>query len=187
MDLMTHRSSATSGGADPTAKKENPALPEATPAFSAVLVLPFLAIPFGVATRRGGQTVGLLRTYNRNDANPYVDYPIPTGLGDGRNVLVATAGEAAIAVGGHHRDLGVAQHARHRRWLRAGPARQGRGHGRAGRPGLGDGCLHQDSFVHEGESVVERGPTEPVAVGDLDDRHAGAVERPLSILEGTFA
>jgi len=48
----------------------------------------------------GGRTVGLLRTYNRNDANSYVDYVIPTGLGDGRNVLVATAGEAAIAVGG---------------------------------------------------------------------------------------
>ena len=46
------------------------------------------------------RTVGLLRTYNRNDANSHVDYVIPTGLGDGRNVLVASAGEAAIAVGG---------------------------------------------------------------------------------------
>lgn len=52
------------------------------------------------AKEGGGRTVGLLRTYNRNAANPYVDYVIPTGLGDGRNVLVATAGEAAIAVGG---------------------------------------------------------------------------------------
>jgi len=52
------------------------------------------------AKEGGGTTVGLLRTYNRHDANPFVDYVVPTGLGDGRNVLVATAGEAAIAVGG---------------------------------------------------------------------------------------
>lgn len=52
------------------------------------------------AKEAGGRTVGLLRTYNRYDANPYVDIVLPTGLGDGRNVLVATAGEAAIAIGG---------------------------------------------------------------------------------------
>jgi uncharacterized protein (TIGR00725 family) len=51
------------------------------------------------AKEAGGLTVGLLRTYNRQDANPYVDVVLATGLGDGRNVLVATAGEAAIAVG----------------------------------------------------------------------------------------
>lgn len=52
------------------------------------------------AKEAGGRTVGILRTYNRFDANPYVDVVIPSGLGDGRNVLVATAGEAAIAVAG---------------------------------------------------------------------------------------
>ncbi len=52
------------------------------------------------AKEAGGTTIGIVRTYNRNDANPYVDYVIPTGLGDARNVLVATAGEAAIAVAG---------------------------------------------------------------------------------------
>ena len=52
------------------------------------------------AREAGGLTVGLLPTYYRQDANPYVDVVIPTGLGDARNVLVATAGEAAIAVGG---------------------------------------------------------------------------------------
>jgi uncharacterized protein (TIGR00725 family) len=52
------------------------------------------------AKEAGGSTVGILRTYNRLDANPYVDYVIPTGLGDARNILVATAGEAAIAVAG---------------------------------------------------------------------------------------
>lgn len=52
------------------------------------------------AKEAGGRTVGLLRTYTRHEANAYVDYVIPTGLGDARNVLVATAGEAAIAIGG---------------------------------------------------------------------------------------
>ncbi|MFM8385304.1 MAG: TIGR00725 family protein [Planctomycetia bacterium] len=52
------------------------------------------------AREAGGLTVGLLPGYQRADANPYVDIVLPTGLGDARNVLVATAGEAAIAVGG---------------------------------------------------------------------------------------
>lgn len=52
------------------------------------------------AKEAGGTTIGILRTYNRQHANPYVDHVIPTGLGDARNVLVATAGEAAIAIGG---------------------------------------------------------------------------------------
>jgi uncharacterized protein (TIGR00725 family) len=52
------------------------------------------------AKEAGGRTVGILRTYTRHEANPYVDVVIPSGLGDARNVLVATAGEAAIAVGG---------------------------------------------------------------------------------------
>jgi len=52
------------------------------------------------AKEAGGSTVGILRTYNRYDANPYVDYVLPSGLGDARNVVVATAGEAAIAVAG---------------------------------------------------------------------------------------
>jgi hypothetical protein len=52
------------------------------------------------AKEAGGRTVGILRTYNRHDANPYVDVVLPSGLGDARNVLVATAGEAAIAVAG---------------------------------------------------------------------------------------
>lgn len=52
------------------------------------------------AKEAGGTTVGILRTYNPHDANPHVDYVIPTGLGDARNVLVATAGAAAIAIAG---------------------------------------------------------------------------------------
>ncbi|MDJ0975735.1 MAG: TIGR00725 family protein [Planctomycetota bacterium] len=52
------------------------------------------------AKEAGGSTIGILRTYNPYDANPYVDYVIPSGLGDARNILVATSGAAAIAVAG---------------------------------------------------------------------------------------
>jgi uncharacterized protein (TIGR00725 family) len=52
------------------------------------------------AKQEGGLTIGLLPGYLRHDANRYVDVAVPTGLRDARNVLVATVGEAVIAVGG---------------------------------------------------------------------------------------
>ena len=33
-------------------------------------------------------------------ANPWVTHPLPTGLGDARNAIVATAGLATVAIGG---------------------------------------------------------------------------------------
>lgn len=48
----------------------------------------------------GGLTVGLLPGDARADANPHVDLALPTGLGEARNVLVARAGAAVIAIGG---------------------------------------------------------------------------------------
>ena len=48
----------------------------------------------------GGITVGILPTDRREDANPYVDIAIPTGLGIARNLLVVRAGDVAIAVDG---------------------------------------------------------------------------------------
>ena len=52
------------------------------------------------AKEAGGTTIGILPGYSRAAANRYVDVALPTGLRDARNVLVATAGEAVIAVGG---------------------------------------------------------------------------------------
>jgi uncharacterized protein (TIGR00725 family) len=52
------------------------------------------------AQRRGGVTIGLLPGTRAEDANPYVTYPIPTGLGHARNLLVARSARAIIAVGG---------------------------------------------------------------------------------------
>ena len=52
------------------------------------------------AYSRGGITIGLLPGARREDANPHVTYAIPTGLGHARNILVARAAQAIIAVGG---------------------------------------------------------------------------------------
>ncbi|RLI57121.1 MAG: TIGR00725 family protein [Candidatus Thorarchaeota archaeon] len=52
------------------------------------------------AKKQGGSTIGILPTDAKDDANPYVDYAIPTGLGYSRNFLVAKAGDAVIAIGG---------------------------------------------------------------------------------------
>jgi len=48
----------------------------------------------------GGTTVGILPSDDRTDANPWVDVAVPTGLGEGRNVLVVRAADAVIAVAG---------------------------------------------------------------------------------------
>ncbi len=52
------------------------------------------------AKEHGGTTVGLLPGSERVAANPHVDIAIPTGLGQGRNLLVVRAGDVLIVVGG---------------------------------------------------------------------------------------
>ncbi len=52
------------------------------------------------AHARGGITIGILPSSRHEDANPYVTYAIPTGLGHARNILVARTAQAIIAVGG---------------------------------------------------------------------------------------
>jgi len=48
----------------------------------------------------GGRTVGLLPGPDADAANRWIEVPVPTGLGEARNVLVVRAGEAVIAIGG---------------------------------------------------------------------------------------
>src|SRR5436853_5761121 len=48
----------------------------------------------------GGTTVGILPGTSRDDANPFVDVAIPTGLGELRNGLVVRAADALVAIGG---------------------------------------------------------------------------------------
>jgi len=46
-----------------------------------------------------GKTVGILPGYTREEANPYVDIPIVTGMGEARNVIVVNTAQAVIAIG----------------------------------------------------------------------------------------
>ena len=52
------------------------------------------------ARAAGGATVGLLPGLDRGDANPYLSVSVPTGLGQGRNLLLVRASDALVAVGG---------------------------------------------------------------------------------------
>ncbi|NOX20698.1 MAG: TIGR00725 family protein [Nitrospirae bacterium] len=57
------------------------------------------------AKESGGITVGILPQDNKKEANPYIDIPIATGLGIGRNVIIARTADALIAVGGGYGTL----------------------------------------------------------------------------------
>jgi uncharacterized protein (TIGR00725 family) len=52
------------------------------------------------ASEAGGETVGILPTADRRDANEYVDTAIATGLGHARNAMVVMNGDAVVAVDG---------------------------------------------------------------------------------------
>ncbi|MGH2723534.1 MAG: TIGR00725 family protein [Actinomycetota bacterium] len=48
----------------------------------------------------GGTAVGILPGHDRRGASRHLTVSIPTGMGEGRNVLVVRAADAVIAVGG---------------------------------------------------------------------------------------
>jgi uncharacterized protein (TIGR00725 family) len=52
------------------------------------------------AASEGGANVGILPGVSRMEANPYLTVAIPTGMGEGRNVLNVRASDAVIAVAG---------------------------------------------------------------------------------------
>jgi len=52
------------------------------------------------AKAAGGATIGILPGSDPTAANRWIDFPICTGLGQSRNVIVAASGQALIAVGG---------------------------------------------------------------------------------------
>jgi len=57
------------------------------------------------AKSAGGLTIGILPGMDASEANPWVDVPIATGLGEARNVIVVRSAEAVIAVGGAYGTL----------------------------------------------------------------------------------
>ena len=63
------------------------------------------------AKSTGGTTVGILPSSDFTAANRWVDIPIPTGMGQGRNVIVVRSGRAVIAVGGKYGTLSEIAHA----------------------------------------------------------------------------
>jgi uncharacterized protein (TIGR00725 family) len=52
------------------------------------------------ARSAGGVTVGLLPGLDRADANAHLTVSVPTGMGQGRNLLLVRASDALVAVGG---------------------------------------------------------------------------------------
>lgn len=57
------------------------------------------------AKENGGTTVGIIPSEDKNDANPFIDIPIATGLGYTRNTLVTTASDIVIAFPGEYGTL----------------------------------------------------------------------------------
>lgn len=57
------------------------------------------------AKQAGGLTVGILPQEHKREANPYIDIPLATGLGIGRNVIIARTADALIAIGGEYGTL----------------------------------------------------------------------------------
>lgn len=64
------------------------------------------------AQGEGGLTVGILPGSDRSGGNPYLTVAIPTGLGEARNVIVARAADAVIAIGGSYGTLSELSFAR---------------------------------------------------------------------------
>jgi uncharacterized protein (TIGR00725 family) len=57
------------------------------------------------ASAEGGTTIGILPQDHKRDANDYIDLPIVTGMGMGRNVIIARTADALIAIGGEYGTL----------------------------------------------------------------------------------
>ena len=63
------------------------------------------------AKSAGGTTIGILPGNDPADANSYVDFPVCTGLGYARNLIVVKAGRAVVAIGGAYGTLSEIGHA----------------------------------------------------------------------------
>ena len=53
----------------------------------------------------GGMTVGILPGLEKESANPHIKITVPTGLGEGRNLLVVRASDVLVAIAGGHGTL----------------------------------------------------------------------------------
>ena len=63
------------------------------------------------ASAEGGLTIGILPGGSRQAANPYVNIPVVTNLGEARNIIVVKSADAIIAIGGAYGTLSELGHA----------------------------------------------------------------------------
>ncbi len=63
------------------------------------------------ASSQGGVTIGILPGERHQAANPYVQIPIVTNLGEARNIIVIKSAQAVIAIGGSYGTLSEIGHA----------------------------------------------------------------------------
>ena len=57
------------------------------------------------AKEAGGVTIGIIPSDNKDDANEFIDYVVPSGLGEARNILVVRMADAIIAFPGKYGTL----------------------------------------------------------------------------------
>jgi len=57
------------------------------------------------AKEEKGITIGVLPGNDKESANPYIDIPIVTGMGEARNVIIARSSDAVIAIAGKYGTL----------------------------------------------------------------------------------
>lgn len=63
------------------------------------------------ANSRNGVTIGVLPGNSRQEANPFVQIPIVTGIGYARNIIVVKSAQAVIAISGSYGTLTEISHA----------------------------------------------------------------------------
>ena len=52
-----------------------------------------------------GTAIGILPGDDKEDANPYVDIPLTTGMGEARNIIIVRSSDAVIAIAGKYGTL----------------------------------------------------------------------------------
>ena len=52
-----------------------------------------------------GTTIGILPGAHIHDANPYIDFPIATGMGQARNAIIVQTAQVIIAIAGGYGTL----------------------------------------------------------------------------------
>jgi hypothetical protein len=57
------------------------------------------------AKAEGGTTIGILPGSGKEESNAFIDIPLATGFGEGRNVFIVRTADVLIAVGGEYGTL----------------------------------------------------------------------------------